>query len=155
MMKAEFSMYGLDPFATDETERPIYGYMDIGGRNDTFDGVLSNSLNGYGQIRVEFKDSVRDRTTVSFGDSLGEAYIPAPLNKVHVDAVVKSSKQDIDRPWRTSEYVEAQIHGGVTADDIERVSSLFTSLASGVAGTAERCARSARRAWDPSGWHRR
>ena len=112
-------MYGLDAFHTDDPERPIYGYIDIGGRNDDLRGPMS--LDMYGQVRVEFKDSVRDRTTVSFGDSLGEAYIPAPARRLHADAIVKSSKQDIDRPWRTAEYVEAQMHGGVTADDIARV----------------------------------
>ena len=77
-----------------------------------------------------------------------------PDRQLHADAVVKSSKQDIDRPWRTAEYVEAQIHGGMTADDIARV--VFPIGTPDLAYPAPRkIPRPSRRARHPGGWHRR
>jgi len=118
--EAEFSLYGTDPFQTNVEERPIYGYFDVKGTNNSFDGS-SRALDSYGQVRVEFHDSVRDRTTVTFEDSLGKKLMPAPARQVHVDAVLRSGSDNIHNPSFGSPYVEAQMHGGVSAADISRV----------------------------------
>ena len=118
--EAEFSLYGTDPFQTNVEERPIYGYFDVKGTNNSFNGS-SRALDGYGQVRVEFDDSVRDRTTVTFDDSLGKKLMPAPARQVHVDAVLRSGSVNIHNPSSGSPYVEAQMHGGVSAANISRV----------------------------------
>ena len=118
--EAEFSLYGTDPFQTNVEERPIYGYFDVKGTNNSFNGS-SLALDSYGQVRVEFHDSVRDRTTVTFEDSLGKKLMPAPARQVHVDAVLRSGSVNIHNPSSGSPYVEAQMHGGVSAANISRV----------------------------------
>ena len=150
---AEFALFGIDPEEwitkgkVDAAERPIYGYMDVDDGNSRIvpgDAETRKSLNGYygasslerqasldqyGEVRVEFKDSVRDRTTFTFGDSLAGVgkTMPSPVNDPAIESLGNAwsaefrshpTKNLLDSAGR---YVEAQIIGGVSAADIGRV----------------------------------
>ena len=110
--------------------RPIYGYMS--GKN-TEKG--RNSLTQYGDISIIFKDSVKDRTTFNIGDSidttngLTQAILqPVPVNDPNFRAAPIVRLMAETGPLKTTDanpdqysYNEAQIHEGVTVDDIKSV----------------------------------
>lgn len=120
---------------------PKYGFVSNKGHMDD-DGIVGF---GYGSLYLEFNDSVRERTTVTIGDSYnnnsGSRYrIPAPIDAVggqqfHGDyaddhqtaaAGIKEFKENpnngnIRSLARTSEYVEAQMYGRLTASDIRAI----------------------------------
>jgi hypothetical protein len=142
----EAAMFGLHPNVSVE-KRTIYGYVFTPGMVD------STGVEQYGGIRVVLKDSVRDRTTMTVGDSLGtgavapvsmngpdvgdkEAYMASSTmaNTMHI--VVDEGPEEL----QDFDYFEAQIHGGVTLADVEEIVILdgeleqdeidyFTSLA--------------------------
>jgi len=110
----------------DDSLRPYYGYIQGWSRDS------DRAVSSYGSsINVVFKDSVRKRTTFTLGDSLNN---DGQIMPAHV-ADFGDDPRDLfvvqPRPWRTAggierefahdEYAEAQIHGGLTLDDIEIV----------------------------------
>ncbi len=124
-MDAERSMFGI-PWRSDPEDYPVYGYI----RTKGYEGHVS----GYGDIRVTFKDSVKNRTSFTFGDSLYAGgngdIVPAPLNDPHAGNATRGAEiQDISQFETVSDnlravdtsYAEAQIHGKLTPDDIEKV----------------------------------
>ena len=106
------------PLNHDPAERPIYGYMV----SDTAP-PYQKSVKHYGAIRVVLKRSVRERTTMTLTDSLDCNKIPVPLTgKVSDDRLFAANTEDLDvREVGSSFYAEAQIHGGVSADDIAEI----------------------------------
>jgi len=78
---------------------PIYGYM----HHPTGDHALN-----YGDLRAVLKPQVRERTTVTAGDSLG-AGLPLPVNEVAKGKVPKTALGF----YHERDYTEAQIHGPV------------------------------------------
>ncbi len=122
---AERWMFGIPP-SSDPGDYPVYGYI----RTQGYEG----RVDGYGDIRVTFKDSVKNRTSFVFGDSLGDGMrgdiVPAPLNDPHEGNITQFADVNrISRRFGIKEnmgaidvsYVEAQIHGPLTPDDIEFV----------------------------------
>ena len=99
-------------------ERPIYGY--VGGVTDEA-GVVQS----YGQVGFVFKKGVRARTTFTTNDSLGSTMVPSPINKPSSRSVFWSTsfplklEEDL-RNW-SNLYFEAQMHGGVSLDDVELI----------------------------------
>lgn len=104
-----------------ENQHPIYGYLDT---------APTSGMRQYGDTAVKLKSSVRSRTTFTQNDSLDSnsahfdvrespSYIESPtIHSVNHDALQFQSFQALkDR----SIYVEAQIHDGLTIDDIESV----------------------------------
>jgi len=121
----EAVMFGY-PIGSDPSVRPIYGMVETGG-------VKPSSLRGneqYGTVTLVLKDSVRDRTTFTNGDSLNLNPFHVPVNNpsqssasrfptsASFEAEIKQ-KRAADPSERG--YYEAQIHGGVSVSDIERV----------------------------------
>jgi hypothetical protein len=124
-------------------ERPIYGYLSK---------KKGDEAGQYGGIVIKLKDSLRRRTTCTFGDSLDTAAfknaknpskgllsiscLPQQLDEadsrcipIYQLAETKTQK-DVESGKGTSlgmsgkgskSYFEAQIHGGVTLNDIEEV----------------------------------
>lgn len=154
----EYRLFGIDPEAgypfdkaVPPGDRPIYGYMDVDGNNGRVMGdedstaaayyssaalERAQSLDQYGGIRVELTDAVRDRTSFTFGDSLGEWARPSPITAPEVRSMgnkydgfgrIRANENGLDMDatsdlfWNTGRYVEAQVHGGVSAADIARV----------------------------------
>lgn len=137
----EEQWFGL-PEDYDPKKRPIYGYVMVDGvrpaglgASDMFD-VSTDALSQYGQIQVVLKDDVRRRTTAMFGDSLNnrndgipspvddpswQSYSPAPTKTMLTRGLTSEDRSVDDHEFRAGTYAEAQIHGGVTLDDIDEI----------------------------------
>ncbi len=124
----EEQWFGIPTDAAPET-RPIYGYLVTGG-----DG--KGIVDVYGGARVVFRDDVRGRTTAQVGDSMEHILTgrPAPVDNPdwyaftiqYEEPALAKLDRNYDGPaFNKKTYIEAQIHGGVTVDDIAEV--IFTS----------------------------
>jgi hypothetical protein len=116
-------------------ERPVYGYVAIGdiepalsaGRRIPGIRELEGQedvLSSYGRVQVVLKPEVRARTTATVGDSLDEIGFlrPSPVDAPTAESLGFRTLDDVSKPgWTRRGYVEAQIHGGVRADDIAAV----------------------------------
>lgn len=102
---------------TKPEHRPIYGSVT--------DAPESNP---YGNYQVELKPHVRNRTTVTMGDSFNTRRIPKPIDDVpHLshDEVREMTDRDEVNHLGTNgvakTYMEAQVHGGLRPSDVARV----------------------------------
>ena len=130
-------MLGLS--SADPAALPKYGYF--GQDND-------NTLM-YGAARVVFKPEVKERTTFTFGDTLMQGMVPSPTTDPSLASMSPGQYEEIlsvggdpDDPYMENEsanwgsadfdaavenslagipYVEAQIYGRLTPDDIAYV----------------------------------
>jgi hypothetical protein len=118
----ESGAFGLDQYGPPESF-PLYGYMSPPGLDKAIDNASS-----YGSVKVVFKDAVKDRTTLTAGDSLGGSYLPTPLNDIGLTAIdgraITMTKFTDAPPAKVADavgYIEAQIHGGLQPSDIASV----------------------------------
>lgn len=128
------------PMHLDKRLRPIYGYIKVDETTgDSYAGV-------YGRIQVIFKEEVRERTTVVWGDSYNHGGFAVPLSTIDDDSIAADDilsafpryntdqipyPEDAvatlhdgrvpDASWTENLYIEAQMHGGVKVDDIETI----------------------------------
>lgn len=120
--------------------RPVYGYLEkLGAGRD--------QAEQYGPVKWELRHEVRDRTTWTGGDSLGQTYVPSPVNDPSYLSLGSPSRVSDETQARVVAgeesplhgtthlndplggalyggypgYIEAQIHGGVTLDDVAAV----------------------------------
>lgn len=136
-------MFGIDPKIDKNPEkRPIYGYVAVDGirpatyHEGSLGGIGTDALTQYGQVQVVLKDSVRDRTTAMYGDSLNHAAfgLPSPINQpswlsytpMNNQGGITGNLDTLNRDprdfkLRSQIYVEAQVHDGVSTDDIAEV----------------------------------
>lgn len=134
----EFLGVTADP-KTNPEGFPKYGYVAKKGVMD-YDNIVAF---GYGDVYVEFDDSIRERTTVTVGDSFNSntgvmgLKIPAPLDNMGVaqlkysnetrDGLVAKSMQDYKKSGdfydmiKVAEYAEAQVYGKLGASNIKAV----------------------------------
>jgi hypothetical protein len=109
--------------------KPLSGYL--GGRNFSTVGV-EKGADAYGDIVVKLRESVKDRSTVNFGDSLSEINngyaVASPLRKLSEVSV--NPKEILHNPrlldshdgyHSTKGFIEANVHGGVSASEIEEI----------------------------------
>ena len=134
-MKMENEAFGLTKQSPLD-ERPVYGFVDPKGLED--DPV------GYGQAKIVLNPDVKERSTVTLGDSLElsrqdwtakfadttapllasdpnpkDIFYPSNVSDIADDLArleTPFSPYDGDTP-----YMEAQIHGGLKTSDIARV----------------------------------
>lgn len=104
-------------------QRPIYGYVEGSG----------GSLGDYGSVKITFRESVRDRATVTAGDSLNGMARPIPVSRVQqadpmdwFQAGVRIRPNErhpaYHKPIKDwAGYIETQIQGGVDLSDIENI----------------------------------
>jgi len=118
--KAEGDLFSYDD-DLDPAERPIYGYVG----DATAEGGM---VTQYGDVAFVLKDGVRERTTWTQIDSLGTGVVPSPIERPSHLSLMDPGSQDnplfgLDNPLPVDDYgyVEAQIHGGVTLDDVREV----------------------------------
>jgi hypothetical protein len=124
----------------DDEKKPIYGYL-----SDSPDGHGRGFSDGrqevdvYGTMAVKLKPSTRARTSMTVGDSLnmnqpvrvGGRLIPSMMDDVQAESLLGNMggtlidasgddniKSIIDA---TYDYVEAQVHGGVSLEDIDEI----------------------------------
>jgi hypothetical protein len=113
----EREVMGVDPSTPDEY-KPIYGYV---GDIETADA--------YGPVAVKLKTQVRQRTTATVGDSLNALSQPYGVDKLpdlSHDQLMGNiyggvNVQNHLPHGSIFDYMEAQIHGGVSLDDIDEV----------------------------------
>lgn len=112
------------------TDRPIYGYLQKG--DDLIDKRLT--VSHYGEVEVTLKNSVKDRMTVTLGDTLGvtnagqvHGFVPRTVDKIdwkmynHRIGKGPFDYTDVDDPLKMFNYFETQYHGGLSVDDIASV----------------------------------
>lgn len=135
--RAQYEYSMMDVRGVAPEDMPIYGTANSGGQ-----GTI------YGDVTIVLKnDRVRSRSTITGGDSLNAGLTPIPLNKVihgrPTDAEVANTMSNTNlqnvikpAPWLSpteqmwSDYMEVQIHGGVSVDDIQEVRFAPTKWAS-------------------------
>lgn len=103
--------------------RPVYGYLNVPG------GGLETQ---YGPIEFVLKDSIKSRTTVVVGDSLGlfegRQAVGVLIDRMGEspecwdgDRFMSTGFGRLYRTGRVGNYIETQIHGGVTLEDVARI----------------------------------
>lgn len=92
-------------------ERPIYGFVENGGS--------ATNMSNYGEFTLRLSPSVADRTSLTFGDSfvVNGRSLPLSADPSEDDVLAAFNQYAIIPP----EYVETQIQGGVTLDDVTEV----------------------------------
>lgn len=122
---AEYSGIGM-PLRLPATERPIYGYVNLGK-------MAQQMVGNYGDLAFVMKNTVRERTTMTVGDSLypfSQGQLAAtPLTAPgkaswdnNVSALLEYAQTgNISDLLMATAYLEVQIQGGVTLDDVEAV----------------------------------
>lgn len=110
------------PHDTALEHKPVYGYVGD-----------SSVAKRYGSVRFELHDAVKDRTTVTYGDSLNGLAIPLRIQDVKSAPAYRRRRamnpSDVEshisnaRVGRSGmkDYVEAQVHGGIRITDVRRV----------------------------------
>lgn len=125
----ERQWFGI-PVDADPASRPIYGYLTTTGSDSP-----SSATAIYGPIRVVLKDDVRSRTTAMVGDSMEHSAqgAPRPVDNPDWAAFTPTSDDHAGEPigkldraydgaaFNRKSYMEAQVHGGVSTDDIAEV----------------------------------
>ncbi len=114
---------------------PVYGYIDTPKQTG-----LDNQTRMYGEIKITLKDNVAERATITPGDSANHGFTPVSLADAREG---KLTSQQVDMAYRSRafqtgassvsapramvyghsqiDYYEAQIHGGVSLNDIKSV----------------------------------
>ena len=95
--------------SVDPEKRPIYGYVTTGG---TIDDEKLTSVRQYGEVQLVMRKEVEARSTYTTEDSLNDPTMtPAPFG-------VPSARTGV-QPASEYSYAEAQMHGGVSIEDVE------------------------------------
>lgn len=128
---------------------PAYGFIRPSEDSDT---SRMPDVEQYGSITLVLKPQVKARATVIAGDSLGYSSGPVPTSAVRPDEygfdfnefhgdftdnrseIKAAAREVLDR--LQVDYVEAQIHGGLTPDDVEAVYSGGTKISKYAPGQA-------------------
>jgi hypothetical protein len=113
--RAENEEIGIGvPKDVDPRMRPTYGYIPHPGTNPS----------QYGDIELVYKPHVRKRTTFTIGDSLGSFKSSIVLATPVDDPGIESADSDVSSLFRgevNEDYIECQIHGGSTLDEVDHV----------------------------------
>lgn len=115
---AERNAFGY-PGKMNPEKRPVYGYFDWG----------TPDVQQYGSIQLVMHENVKDRATVSYGDSLNGMFdrnmFPSPARNVDTGAFrwdfTDTSIWSGAYFMHDVDYIEAQIHGGVSLNDVKEV----------------------------------
>jgi hypothetical protein len=105
--QTDTAQFGYHPSTAPEM-RPVYGYLTTGG---TIDKDRFAMVKQYGDLQFVLKRSTNSRSTYTTTDSLDGAFYPSPLGTPSAGAA----------RGRSGLYSEAQIHGGVSLDDVDYV----------------------------------
>ena len=103
--KIDVSQFGYHP-SVDPTKRPIFGYLTSGGK---IDGPSLGAIEHYGEIQFVMKKDLQARTTYTSEDSLA---VPQLQPKLFGQVSPESGRYGYG-------YGEAQMHGGVSFEDVE------------------------------------
>lgn len=119
-MRARAERNSFGEGLTKPSDFPLYGYIDT-----TANGFRPATSN-YGDVKIIFKDSIKARTTITAGDSLGvfrrKEAVGTPLLNPGKEGLDDNTWELTHPPHAPYGYIEAQIHGGIKLSDIESVS---------------------------------
>jgi SPP1 gp7 family putative phage head morphogenesis protein len=106
----------------ENAQQPIYGYMDqkVTIHRTTGNTFQEPSVTAYGDIQIILKDEIKNRTTITLGDSLNSKRIPVEIKEAlagNLSNAQVTSAVDIG----AYDYYEAQIHGGLSITDIKEI----------------------------------
>lgn len=135
-LKAESRLFGVSE-KSQVVDRPIYGYVSNPGFKSA-GSLAEGRLDHYGDAVIRFKPQVRDKATLTVGDSLSRhdmltgvpmkapdsAAVPfgSPTwTRNHKELLHADKATFLDRVNREFGYAEAQFHGGLHAHDIAEV----------------------------------
>ena len=116
------------PARVSAKKRPIYGYIEV---LDRYDGTPGAGF--YGDLQVVLKPEVRKRSTYTIGDSLGQfgrghqgatSFVDDGIEAMDNFAEALddlSQSDDVLEFVNKVRYVEVQVQGGVSLDDIDYV----------------------------------
>ena len=128
--QASSKMFGTDRVRTSKRDYEVYGYLF----DDDFAADLTTRYGPeqYGASTLQFKPEMKKLTTFTMGDSLGRDMAPSFLDDItpcwadrRLDKMVELATDGEPRTLgqlidKTNTcYFEAQLHGGVTLDDVE------------------------------------
>lgn len=95
-------------------DRPVYGYA--GTESGSFD---NENLRHYGDVAFVLKDSVKRRSTVTFGDSLDSSLGVSNYESPELHSIASTEPGE---QYETSfPYIEVQYHGGVGLNDVKKI----------------------------------
>jgi len=104
------------PISTPANERPIYGYVSSGE---------STVAHAYGRVEFELKPEVKARATITLRDSFepfkDEQMVGTPLLQPSKEGWDGGLDPYLDRGIQGVGYIETQIQGGVSLDDVSRI----------------------------------
>lgn len=111
--------------------RPVSGTVFSVDNNNV---AVSEFGDNYGQVQIVLKDDVKSRTTFTIGDSLDKFQRPTKYGgkvprTVDIASVAQNNananRRGVDMfeatGFRSFEYVETQVHGGIKLSDINKI----------------------------------
>jgi len=111
---AEFKGLGATNSLPDQ-KRPVYAYV----------ATDAHHADSYGAVEFVLKENVKDRTTITFGDSLGRMHssslVGSPMRAPGIEAWDWETFHVYKGDWGYMGYLEAQVHGGVSLVDVEKM----------------------------------
>ncbi|EIV92550.1 DUF3626 domain-containing protein [Frankia sp. QA3] len=127
-MRSQFEdqWFGTTPSESTLAQRPVYGYLMVDGERAA-GSVHQDALSGYDRLQIVMRPEIVGRTTAMVGDSLDHvdyglpSPLAAPVWQSASPGLLPPDRDYSDSGFREQTYVEAQIHGGVHLDDIDRV----------------------------------
>jgi hypothetical protein len=124
-------VYERTAFGYDQTfpieSRPVSGAVLPEASNTE---AFQNFGENYGTVQVVLKDSVKDRTTYTIGDSLDRFQQPTPYGgkpprTFDLLLTAQSAKRNpnmfSEPSFQARDYIETQVHGGVNLSDIAKI----------------------------------
>lgn len=116
-------LFGIRSKGTEQDPHPIYGALAIAGQEKTGGIPEEDMAKKYGDCYVKLREeSIKERTGFCYGDSMEYLFNPQELNENRFtweNVAVARAKLELDTEKHHDRYIEAQILGGVTLEDIE------------------------------------
>ena len=132
-LRAEKNLFNI-PLDAKANSRPIYGYLS---NKDLETGMTGVKVAMYGDIKVVLKDSVRDKSTFTMGDSLDRESMlfPSKLKDIKMYSFEGYDLIDIKDGGLGMfySYPEVQIFGGIKLKDIKYIQLPKSLKNSGIA----------------------
>lgn len=113
----EKTSFGV-PENIDPKDRIIYGFVD--------DGTKNKVISKYGDVKIVLKSDTKKRSSFTAADSLNNKNITPfkqgdKLNTGHIPQGSPYFSPSGEKAYKSTDYIEAQIHGGVSIDDFDYV----------------------------------
>ena len=96
-------------------KRPVYGYV----------ATEVHRAGQYGPVEFVLKEGVKDRTTITFGDSISGfgtgLVVGTPVRAPGIEGWDAQTRDVYQGDFTGMGYLEAQVHGGVSLADVQKI----------------------------------